>query len=272
MLDNHKQFLAWRRQVFLRNPHRDLNAIYSGLRGASGIYLIGCADEIVYVGKSFDLTERPIDSLGRNYHRVPDVSLPWYLALAPCHWEEMHERESTAIRAFAPRFNTSIPSIPQSKGRMPEITGHAAVFQDQLILGGAFHPINMQRQMEIASLNPAPPWRQGKQRKKTGKREPKPVPHAIAPSVQLTGDQLLEVWRRYSVSLLTSLKFPINLCDDGSVVTRDGVFIGRWSMDQYEFASFTPDGSMMHLMEAPTVGLLCMNIRTWYEEETGERL
>ena len=65
MLNNHKQFVAWRRQVFVRNPHRDLNALYAGLAGRSGIYLIGCADEIVYVGQSWDLTERPIDSLGR---------------------------------------------------------------------------------------------------------------------------------------------------------------------------------------------------------------
>jgi hypothetical protein len=32
MLNNHKQFLAWRRQVFVRNPHRDLNVLYTGLK------------------------------------------------------------------------------------------------------------------------------------------------------------------------------------------------------------------------------------------------
>lgn len=67
MLNNHKQFLAWRRQVFVRNPHRDLNALYTGLKQRSGVYLIGCAEEIVYIGQSWDLTERPIDSLGRFY-------------------------------------------------------------------------------------------------------------------------------------------------------------------------------------------------------------
>ena len=188
MLNNRKQFLAWRRQVFVRNPHNDLNRLYAGIFGASGIYLIGCANEVVYVGQSWDLTERPIDSLGRYYHRVPDVSLPWSLALAPCRPEEMHERESTAIRAFAPKFNTSIPSVPQSEGRMPDIIGYASVFQDQFSSGGAFDPVNLHQQMERAKADPVPPWRQGKQRKKTGKREPKPELPAMAPSVQLTGN------------------------------------------------------------------------------------
>ncbi len=151
MLDNHKQFVAWRRQVFVRNPHRELNSLYAGVMGRSGIYLIGCADEIVYIGQAWDLSERPIDSLGRFYHRVPDVALPWSLALAPCSPDEMHERESTAIRAFAPRFNTSIPSIPASEGRMPEIIGFAAVFQDQVSTGGAFDEENLRRQMERAA-------------------------------------------------------------------------------------------------------------------------
>jgi hypothetical protein len=83
MLNNHKQFVAWRRQVFVRNPHRDLNTLYAGLKQRSGVYLIGCAEEVVYIGQSWDLTERPIDSLGRCYHRVPDTTLPWSLALAP---------------------------------------------------------------------------------------------------------------------------------------------------------------------------------------------
>lgn len=272
MLGSHKQFLAWRRQVFVRNPHRDLNILYAGLSSRSGIYLIGCADEIVYVGQSWDLVERPIDSLGRYYHRVPDVSLPWSLALAPCPPDEMHERESTAIRAFAPKFNTSIPSIPASEGRMPEIVGHTAVFQDQVGTGGAFDEENLRRQMERAAANPSPPWRQGKQRRKTGKREPKPRLRPFDPSTQLTGEQLRDAWRRYGVPYADPLVYPINLCDDGSVVTRDGEFIGTWGMDQYDAPSFAPDGDTVPLLEAPLVGLLCMSIRNWYEEKTGEML
>lgn len=256
----------------MRNPHRDLNILYAGLKGRSGIYLIGCADEIVYVGQSSDLTERPIDSLGRYYHRIPDVSLPWSLALAPCSRDEMHERESTAIRAFAPKFNTSIPSIPASEGRMPEIVGYAAVFQDQLSAGGAFKEENLRRQMERAAADPSPPWRQGKQRKKTGKRDPKPERPSFDPPVQLTGEELREAWQRYGVPANGPLVYPINLCDDGSVVTRDGEFIGTWALDQYDAPSFAPLGETTPLFKAPLVGLLCMSIRDWYEEKTGEKL
>lgn len=214
MLDNHKQYLAWRRQVFVRNPHRDLNALYSRVRWSSGIYLIGCADEVVYVGQSWDLTFRPIDSLGRFYHRVPDVSLPWSLALAPCPPDEMNERESTAIRAFAPKFNTSIPSIPVSQGLMPDIIGYAAILQDQVSTGGAFEDVNLHRQMERATANPSPPWRLGKQRKKTGIRIPKPELLPIDPPAQLTGMNLerpgsasarrvLALWCIQSISVMT---------------------------------------------------------------------
>lgn len=272
MLNNHKQFLAWRRQVFVRNPHRDLNILYAGLVGRSGIYLIGCAEEIVYVGQSWNLTERPIDSLGRYYHRVPDVSLPWSLALAPCPPDEMNERESTAIRAFAPKFNTSIPSIPASEGRMPEITGYAAVFQDQRSAGGAFEEENLRRQMDRAAADLSPPWRQGKQRKRTGKREPKTDLPPFDPPARLTGEELREAWRRYGVPHVGPLVYPVNLCDDGSVVTRDGEFIGTWAMDQYDAPSFAPVGETTPMFEAPLVGLLCMNIRDWYEAKTGEKL
>lgn len=272
MLNNHKQIVVWRRQVFVRNPHRDLNVLYAGLRQKSGIYLIACAEEIIYIGQSWDLTERPIDSLGRFYHRVSDVSLPWYLALAPCSREEMHERESTAIRAFAPKFNTSIPSIPASEGRMPEIIGYAAVFQDQFDAGGAFDEANLRRQMERAASNPAPPWREGKQRRKTGKRKPKPEPVPLDPPRQLTGDALREARLRYGVPSGGAMVYPINLCDDGLVVTRDGEVIGTWGMDQYEVVSFVPESEAVHLFEAPLVGILCISIREWYESKTGEKL
>ncbi|MBU3032145.1 GIY-YIG nuclease family protein [Paracoccus marinaquae] len=272
MLDNHKQFVAWRRQVFVRNPHRDLNTLYAGLRQRSGIYLIGCAGEVVYIGQSWDLTERPIDSLGRFYHRVSDVSLPWSLALAPCPPEEMNERESTAIRAYAPRFNASIPSIPASEGRMPETIGYASVFQDQVSSGGAFDEANLRRQMERAAANPAPPWRQGKKRRKTGKREPKPTLPPLDPPTQLDGDALRDARQRYGIPVSGALVYPVNLCDDGSVVTRDGEVLGIWAMDQYDAPSFTPYGESASIFEAPLVGLLCMRIRDWYESKTGEKL
>ncbi|MGR3533987.1 MAG: hypothetical protein ACU0GE_16680 [Pseudooceanicola nanhaiensis] len=209
--------------------------------------------------------------MGRFYHRISDVSLPWFLGLAPCPPEEMDERESTAIRAFAPRFNTSIPSVAASKGRMPEIVGFASVFQDQLSTGGAFEERNLRRQMERAATNPAPPWWQGKQRKKTGTRPPKPELPPLEPSRPLTGEALRAAWRDYGVPSDGDPVYPVNLCDDGSVVTREGEVLGTWSMDQYAMFSFLPDGEDASL-EAPLVGLLCIYVRDWYEGRTGEAL
>ncbi|WP_091922344.1 hypothetical protein [Phyllobacterium sp. CL33Tsu] len=111
-----------------------------------------------------------------------------------------------------------------------------------------------------------------KQRKKTGKREPKPELRPFDPPAELTGEELREAWRRYGIPYGDPLVYPINLCDDGSVVTRDGEYIGKWAMDQYDAPSFAPDGETLPFLEAPLVGLLCMTIRDWYEEKTGEKL
>jgi hypothetical protein len=37
MLKSRKQFLMWRRQVFVRNPHDELNDLYGAVRYVSGI-------------------------------------------------------------------------------------------------------------------------------------------------------------------------------------------------------------------------------------------
>lgn len=234
--------------------------------------MIGCGTEIVYIGQAGDLLERPIDSLGRYYHRVPDVSLPWSLALASCPHEEMRERESAAIRTYAPRFNTSIPTVVGSYGRMPEIEAIAPVFQDQADTGGAFDEDHLLRQIARARESTHPAWRQGNQRKKTGKREPKPELAPLEPSVQLAGAKLREAWERYGVPSSGPFLYPVNLCDNGTVVTRDGEYLGNWGLDQYDAVSFTPDGENKPVFEAPLVGLLCMSIRDWHEERTGERL
>jgi len=270
MLRNRKQFLMWRRQVFVRNPNDQLNTLYATATGGTGIYLIGCAGEIVYVGQSWNIRERSLESLGRVYHRVSDTSLPWSLALAPCSRDEMDERESTAIRAYAPRFNTSIPSIPKSEGRMPEIRGVAAVFQDQNDTCGAFQAENLRQQLERAKSMSAPPWRQGKQRKKSGKRtQPKKVTEQMPPAepTELSQAEKEKLLRHYGVPADGELVYPVNLCDDGSVITNDGEYLGTWSMDEYEHPSFTPDGEEEALLSHVLVGLLCYAIRDWHAKQ-----
>lgn len=262
-------FLLWNRQVFCRNRHKDFDTLLSIPRGSSGIYLIGCASEIVYVGQTWRLTERPIESLGNIYHRVPDTSLPWSIAFVPCPTEEMDELESTAIRSYAPRFNTSIPSIiAKSQGRMPEVMGVAAVFQDQERPCGAFNPENLRRQMEHAEANPNPPWKAKKRRRKTTKREPQHT-YIFNTPLEWTKEAADVLIKAYGVPLSEPLRFKINLCDDGSVVTKDGEYIGTWGMDENAHPSFLPDGASEPLFFDMFVGILSERIREWHEANTG---
>lgn len=264
---NRSQFAMWRRQVFRRHPHEELRALYLALKGQTGIYLIGCEDKIVYIGQSWKLYERPIESLGARFREANDPTLRWSLALAPCPHEEMHERESTAIRAYAPKYNTSIPSIPASQGRLPEIVGFAPVFADQIDDGGAFNPQNLQRQMEAAKADPSPPWRKGKQRRKTGPREKPSAPTEFAPVEMLVGEALQKARIDYGVPSDGDMIYPINLCDDGYVVTSDGECIGTWSMDNYAMPYFTPMGEAQPTIEAMLIGHLCAEIRNWHEAQ-----
>jgi len=42
------------------------------------------------------------------------------------------------------------------------------------------------------------------------------------------------------------LKWPINLLDDGYVVSRDGEVLSTWQTDENDHTSFTPDGATCH--------------------------
>lgn len=256
-------FHLWKRQVFLRSRHEDFDRLLS-MPAWTGIYMIGCASEIVYIGQTSSLDERPIQSLGNIYHRVDDVTLPWSIAFAPCHFEEMNELESTAIRAYAPRFNTSIPSLEKSRGRLPTIVAAGAVFKDQDGPCGAFRSESLKLQIERALNNPNPPWARKRTRAKSPPREKRPAVSSRIP-VEWTREDSDRVVKAYGVPIDGALRFPINLCDEGSVVTRDGEFLGTWSMDEHEHPSFTPDGATEPLLFHVVVGLLCIDIRAWHE-------
>jgi hypothetical protein len=264
-------FHVWKRQVFQRNRHEEFDTLLSMPGYSSGIYLIACAGEIVYVGQSWDLARRSIESLGNHYHRVTNTALPWSIAFAPCPPDEMDERESTAIRSYAPGFNTSIPSPAKSQSRMPDFVGVAAVFQDQDGPCGAFDPENLKRQVETAEENPNPPWKRKKKRRKTIRREP---PHIEMPTVpfEWTKEDAAEVVKAYGVSLSEPLRFKINLCDDGSVVTKDGEWIGTWEMDENAHPSFHPDGASEPLFFDVFVGLICEKIKKWHEANSDETI
>lgn len=301
--------------------------------------MIGCGNRVVYIGQSNQLNQRSIDSLGRIYHRVPDTSLPWSMAFAPCAYDEMDEFESAAIRAYAPDFNTSIPSIEKSAGRMPVIAGVAQVFADQTLPSTAFFPECVMRQIVEAYQNSTPPWRKGKaipgighatvpeqrfelreltssvpslfdasaskrrwaQRRKMQKRRPEKIKtyvehkgveiHIDEVASNEAGRQHLSFeWMAKSYGrvlangtepdkataatkaiaaaeehLAQPYRFKINLCEDGSVVTRDGEYIGTWEMDENDHPSFTPLGETKVLFFEMWVGQLCMKIAEWHD-------
>jgi hypothetical protein len=165
-----------------KKMHSELFDVFSNKRLAGeGIYFIGCADRIVYIGQSINLKTRAIESLGQKYQIVNDESLPWAIGFTPLkdyqsldinrsnYWEEtyglMNELESTAVRKFAPKFNTYLHSHKRSEGKEPDIKYVAQVFANNSNCT-AFDSINVRQQKEEALKNECPPWKNVKKRRK----------------------------------------------------------------------------------------------------------
>lgn len=263
-LRSRELFNLWNLQVFVRNRHQSLTHLLTTQFFWTGIYLIACDDEIVYIGQSNDLMRRPLQSLGKAYHGVSDTSLQWGIAYAPCDYADMDEQESTAIRAFAPKFNTSIPSVAKSQGQLPDIVASATVFQTPDRHCRAFLPESLMRQMERAAVDPNPPWARKKTRRKT-ERVVVNTSWAKEPPRALSDEEHADLLRRYGVPANEPLVFPVNLCDDGNVVTRDGEVLGIWVMDSFEHLSFIPESHTEPLFQHVTSGGLALQIRGWHE-------
>ena len=154
----------WRRYFWgNRSRHRDLDT----MPRSGGFYFIGCGDQIVYIGQSSFVPERSIESLARYYHQIDDITLPWSIGLAFAYSDDdWNELESTAIRKYAPIFNTSIPSKTKSEGEELKVTQIFRVFADQNENCAAFDATNMEQQAREALANPSPPWEQGHKRRK----------------------------------------------------------------------------------------------------------
>jgi len=181
----------------------------------------------------------------------------------------MIERESTAIRRYAPKFNTSIPSVSKSLGRMPKVIGVAAVFQDQEGPGGAFDPNNLQLQAEKAQANPKPPWKKVRTRKKAKTVAPR-CERKVSDNREHLSEDFFLIRRSFSVTCRRPLPFKINLCDGGDVITKDGVVIGVWELDVDRQISFQSINASEPLFIDMSLGRLCTKIREWYETNTGD--
>jgi hypothetical protein len=260
-----------RRTVWYRWLSYELGDLLHEHRASSGIYLIGCLKEIVYVGQSINLANRSIQSFEKFYLRTSDASQTWSIALAPCPTEEMNERESTAICAYAPKFNTSIPSIGLSQGRMPKIVGAAQVFEDQEGRCAAFESESLRHQIEIAQTNPKPPWKRKRTRRKVVIPEPRRK-KSIATCKEFDEWDYNAIKRSFGVPCERPLPFKINLCEGGDVVTRDGVVVGVWKLDENRQISFLPNDASEPLFLDLPLGQLCEQIKQWYEANTGDAI
>jgi len=63
-----------------------------------------------------------------------------------------------------------------------------------------------------------------------------------------------------------SLRYEVNCLQDGTVVTKDGEFLGSWGTDESDVIyQFTPDGGAEPLLIDPFMGPLCEKILKWHE-------
>jgi hypothetical protein len=65
----------------------------------------------------------------------------------------------------------------------------------------------------------------------------------------------------------------ITLLPDGSVVLRDGTYLGTWHISKDDDAHFvfTPDGAVSGAIIDTTVGSLCERIKDWLQARTEQQ-
>ena len=264
----------WRRHVFVRAMNPKLESVLTETTLRHGIYFIGCGDEIVYIGQTNSFERRIIESLGRIYHQIPDTSLPWSIGLARCH-KDANELESTAIRMLAPKFNTSVPAKSKSKGEEPQIEVVVPVFADQGdYIGEAFMLQNLQEQAKRAEENPNPPWMLGHSTRRSSAEvyaenlRDAVEKHGLGEELIWNDETKRELMCRNGLGENDPLKYPINLIENGDVVTIDGEYLGTWEIDEDRVFNFTADGENSTTLTNVFVGLLCRDIDKWHLKQT----
>jgi len=147
--------------------------------------------------------------------------------------------------------------------------GVAAVFEDQDGPCGAFDPENLERQIVNARTNPNPAWKRKRTRRKTAAPEPRPKMRTAIREDYLEKD--VDTFRRsFAVPRSGPFTFKINLCEGGDVVTRDGVIVGVWKLDENTQVAFLPNDASEPLFTDMHLGRLCEQVREWYEASTGD--
>lgn len=60
------------------------------------------------------------------------------------------------------------------------------------------------------------------------------------------------------------MQYRINLLNDGSVVTKDGEYLGTWGTDDSDaIYEFTPDGETVPILQDVFMGRFCTAIEEW---------
>lgn len=67
------------------------------------------------------------------------------------------------------------------------------------------------------------------------------------------------------------LNYNINLLEDGSVVTRDGEFLGTYDLDADDHPHFTPEGETEPTISHPFLAMFCKAIEDWHNAETSQQ-
>ena len=151
--------MRWNRTILLerRRRHKDIDEMFKRFARVQGIYFIGREDKIIYIGQSLNIADRSLESLS-HFYRINDIELSWSIGIAISQDEDLNELESSAIRKYNPLYNTSIPSIVKSKGRLPKISHIFRVFGDMEVNCSAFNSENLKRQSRDAENNLSPHW------------------------------------------------------------------------------------------------------------------
>lgn len=62
------------------------------------------------------------------------------------------------------------------------------------------------------------------------------------------------------------LRYPINLMENGDVITSEGEYLGTWDTDEADlFHRFTPSGGSEPTIINMHLGPFCAAIRAWHE-------
>ena len=96
----------------------------------------------------------------------------------------------------------------------------------------------------------------------------KPLKHGLGEELIWNDETKRELMCRNGLGENEALKYPINLIENGDVITIDGEYLGTWEIDEDRVFNFTADGETSTTLTNVFVGLLCRDIDKWHLKQT----